>query len=237
MRPDQEGGRSPVEAHGHEREAPAHAIDYKALETRPRPAFRRRARAPSRACCPASAPTTTKLVFLLTDPATLPPSRSMRAVASSRVMRSSVPVSTKVLPASGPPAGGRDAAGCVCHVDAGRAQPLDELAVVRLVEPTRAPTRRPPARSRASACSRSTGASISASIVRERARRAPAAALSPTCRMPERRRSGATGRSPCCARSARSASRPTLSRLARFSSLPLARRHRLERGDGRRSSR
>ena len=40
-----------------------------------------------RACCPASRPTTIQLVFRLTEPATLPPSRSTAPPASSRLMR------------------------------------------------------------------------------------------------------------------------------------------------------
>ena len=46
------------------------------------------------ALLPGSAPTTTAVVFLLTDPATLPPSRSIASVASSRDIVASVPVST-----------------------------------------------------------------------------------------------------------------------------------------------
>src|ERR1051325_4955428 len=53
---------------------------------------------------PASAPARTKSVFLLTLPLTLPPRASIFAVASSRVMDGSVPVSTKVFPAKTPEA-------------------------------------------------------------------------------------------------------------------------------------
>ena len=58
----------------------------RAPERPPRRASARRAAAPCRPCCPASAPTITAVVFLLTDPATLPPSRSSAAVACSRVI-------------------------------------------------------------------------------------------------------------------------------------------------------
>src|SRR5512133_2891880 len=51
---------------------------------------------------PASSPATTKSVFLLTLPLTLPPAASIRAVASSRFNWGSVPVSTNVLPANAP---------------------------------------------------------------------------------------------------------------------------------------
>ena len=51
---------------------------------------------------PASWPASSAVVFLLTDPDTLAPSRSRAAWASSRVMLSSVPVMTQVWPESGP---------------------------------------------------------------------------------------------------------------------------------------
>src|SRR5690606_250396 len=51
---------------------------------------------------PASVPATTKLVFLETLPATLAPSASSRALASSRFICAKVPVSTTVLPSSTP---------------------------------------------------------------------------------------------------------------------------------------
>ena len=50
---------------------------------------------------PAPGPATTMSVFFETDPATLAPSRSAMALASSRVICSSVPVNTTVLPATG----------------------------------------------------------------------------------------------------------------------------------------
>ena len=49
---------------------------------------------------PASAPATTKSVFLLTEPDTLAPAAMRRSFASSRVSVGKVPVSTKVLPAT-----------------------------------------------------------------------------------------------------------------------------------------
>ena len=81
---------------------------------------------------PASAPTTRYVVFRLTALATLPPSRSMAAVASSRLIELSVPVTTNVLPARGP--GGLDARRRLLarHVHAGRRQLVDERAVLRL---------------------------------------------------------------------------------------------------------
>src|SRR5271165_860114 len=53
---------------------------------------------------PASSPATTKSVFLLTLPLTLPPSASIFAAASSRLSVGNVPVSTKVFPANSPSA-------------------------------------------------------------------------------------------------------------------------------------
>ena len=50
---------------------------------------------------PAPGPATTRSVFFDTEPATLAPSRSAIAFASSRVIRSSEPVNTTVLPATG----------------------------------------------------------------------------------------------------------------------------------------
>ena len=50
---------------------------------------------------PALAPATTMSVALETAPDTLAPRRSACALASSRVMRSSVPVNTTVLPLTG----------------------------------------------------------------------------------------------------------------------------------------
>ena len=50
---------------------------------------------------PAPGPATTRSVFLETEAATFAPSRSAIALASSRVMRSSEPVKTTVLPATG----------------------------------------------------------------------------------------------------------------------------------------
>jgi len=52
---------------------------------------------------PASAPAGTKSISLLTPPATLPPTASIFAVASSRDSAGSVPVSTNVFPAKTPP--------------------------------------------------------------------------------------------------------------------------------------
>src|SRR6185312_1355099 len=49
---------------------------------------------------PASLPAITKSVFLLTEPETLPPASSIIFLASSRLRFGSVPVRTKVLPAS-----------------------------------------------------------------------------------------------------------------------------------------
>ena len=100
---------------------------------RPRRAPSRPARAPCRACCrprrrpPRSRSSSTPSRL------TLPPAASIRSLASSRLSVGSVPVSTKVLPASG-----LGAASAVALVlgpgDAGGAQLLDHLAVVRLVE-------------------------------------------------------------------------------------------------------
>src|SRR3984957_15732882 len=53
---------------------------------------------------PAFDPATTKLVFFDTEPDTFPPSAWIASAASSLVRPSSVPVSTTVTPASGPPA-------------------------------------------------------------------------------------------------------------------------------------
>src|SRR2546429_673149 len=50
---------------------------------------------------PAPGPATTRSVFLETEAATFAPSRSAIALASSRVIRSSEPVKTIVLPATG----------------------------------------------------------------------------------------------------------------------------------------
>ena len=47
---------------------------------------------------PASCPAITTSVFLETEPAQFPPKNSIFSLASSRVMESSVPVSTKVRP-------------------------------------------------------------------------------------------------------------------------------------------
>src|SRR5690606_28292050 len=51
---------------------------------------------------PAASPATTKLVFFDTLPATLAPSASSFSLASSRLIAARVPVSTTVLPSSGP---------------------------------------------------------------------------------------------------------------------------------------
>ena len=50
---------------------------------------------------PAPGPATTRSVFFDTEPATFAPKRSACALASSRVRRSSAPVKTTVLPATG----------------------------------------------------------------------------------------------------------------------------------------
>ena len=78
------------------RSAPDEAEERRLVEHRRRPAA-----APCRACCRRRRPPPRQLVLRLTEPVTLPPSASMAAVASSRDMLSSVPVSTNVLPASG----------------------------------------------------------------------------------------------------------------------------------------
>ncbi len=62
---------------------------------------RRRARGPCRPWSRHRRRSTTKSVLRDTEPATLAPSASARAFASLRVMPSSVPVNTTVLPASG----------------------------------------------------------------------------------------------------------------------------------------
>ncbi len=49
---------------------------------------------------PAFSPTTTQSVFLLTDPAALPPRRTMASLAESRENPSNEPVTTTVLPAN-----------------------------------------------------------------------------------------------------------------------------------------
>ena len=80
---------------------------------------------------PASAPATTKSVLLETEPVTFAPSVSARALASARVMRSSVPVKTTVFPASSdapaPTAGGAS----ICEL---AGQILDRRQIVRLLE-------------------------------------------------------------------------------------------------------
>ena len=50
---------------------------------------------------PASVPANKKLVFLLTDPLTLPPAASIKSFASSRESEGNVPVITKVWPNKG----------------------------------------------------------------------------------------------------------------------------------------
>ena len=56
----------------------------------------------SRACCRRRPRRRGSVVFLLTEPDTFAPRRSSAAVASSRDIEASVPVSTKTFPASGP---------------------------------------------------------------------------------------------------------------------------------------
>ena len=62
---------------------------------------------------PAPGPATSRSVLALTEPATLAPSASARALASARVIFSSVPVKTTVLPATGLSRGRRLAAAAI----------------------------------------------------------------------------------------------------------------------------
>ena len=79
---------------------------------------------------PAPGPATSRSVFFETEPATLAPSRSAMALASSRVMRSSAPVKTTVLPATGD-----DVSTASSGVDLDLAQQrVDHLDIVRLGE-------------------------------------------------------------------------------------------------------
>ena len=65
-------------------------------------------------------------MFLDTEPVTLPPASSIRSPATSRDMLGSVPVMTKVLPASGPSVPGRRPG--LLELQAVLAQAGDQLA-------------------------------------------------------------------------------------------------------------
>ena len=86
------------------RAAPALRSRPNAGSIPPRRSSRRRARAPWRASSRRPGPATTRSVLAEIEPDTFAPSRSAMALASSRVIRSSDPVKTIVLPASGWPA-------------------------------------------------------------------------------------------------------------------------------------
>ena len=108
---------------------------------------------------PASAPATTKSVFFDTEPATLPPRGLDQLLAPRRAScAGSVPVSTKVLPASGPrsrpragaPSAQRTPAARSCSITSRLCGSAKKRAIARAPPPGRrrapaaAPRRRPP---------------------------------------------------------------------------------------------
>ena len=111
-----------------------YVAEFGFVQPRARPAS-----APSPACCPRPAPASSAVVFLLTEPDTLAPSRSSAASASSRVMVASVPVMTQVWPATAARrAARRQGRGHVAR----RPRPSRSISAwfAGVVEPGRAPT-------------------------------------------------------------------------------------------------
>ena len=154
------------------------------------------------ALLPASAPTITPVVFLLTEPATFPPSRSSAAVgllARHRRQRAGDDVGLARQRASAPRRR-RAPIRRHLHPDAGRAQAVEQLAVARLVEPARTDSASTGPIS-CVCCSCSTRAPRTARPSTRTRAPAPAPRARRRGGCPARR-SGATARSLGCARSA-----------------------------------
>ena len=114
---------------------PSRSVSRGAARSRPRRAAARRAARPSSASTPGSRRPRRSSSSSTRCPSTLPPRATSSAAASSRVCRSSEPVSTKVIPASESSTSSSAGPGSPGEVDARGAQLLDEPAVAIEREP------------------------------------------------------------------------------------------------------